>query len=110
MSEVAKIILGTDDVGLEPHATLVASIVRRSTIPVHVRCFYRGPKIPPDFTVPGLKVEFFEVHSELDGDFPSHVTQPCLDRFLGLRDFDDWDTALVLDWDQLFLLDQCGTR
>lgn len=105
MKGVAKIILGTDDCGLEPHATLVASILRRSSIPLWVRCYYRGASMPSGFEVPGLRVEFFPAESDLTGIFPAHVTQPCLDRFLGIRDFTDWDEALVLDWDQIFLMD-----
>lgn len=101
----ANILLGADEKGMTPHATLIASIMRRSSIPVHVRCYCRMDIIPRNFKVRNLTVEFLPVRDALAGAFPAHVTQPCLDRFLGIRECDDWDRALVLDWDQLFEMD-----
>jgi len=103
----AKIILGTDNKGLEPHATLVASILRRSSVPIHIRCYYRGSDKPSDFTAyqGWLKVEFLDVVNPLVGTIPAHITLPCFDRVSGVRDFTDWDKALMLDWDQLCLMD-----
>ncbi|WP_200393098.1 glycosyltransferase [Roseibacillus ishigakijimensis] len=105
MGETANILIATDDAGLEPHATVIASLVRRCTLPVHVRCYYRGHARPEDFERKGLKVEFLEPVKSPAGRFPAHVSQPAMDRFLGIRDCCDWDRALVLDWDQLVLTD-----
>ena len=101
----ANILLGSDKEGLGPHATLLASIMRRTSVPVNVRCYYRGRDMPKSFSINGLSVEFVPPNESPVGTYPELITQPCLDRFLGIRDCDRWDKALVLDWDQLFLCD-----
>jgi lipopolysaccharide biosynthesis glycosyltransferase len=103
--KTVNILMGTDEAGFEPNATVLASIARRSSLPVHGRFYFRGESLPCNFAINNLIVEFFEPKGSPTAEFPDHVTQPAMDRLLGIRDFDDWDSALVMDYDQLCFAD-----
>ena len=86
------------------HATLLASILRRTRHPVHVRCWCRG-FAPESFETGPLKVEFIPTDEEVTGKFPSYVGPAVFDRLRVIRDAPDWDKCLIMDYDQLALCD-----
>ncbi|MGC4014579.1 MAG: glycosyltransferase [Luteolibacter sp.] len=102
--EPLRIALSTDAKGHAYHATLIASILRRTAHPVHVRCWCRG-FAPESFEVGPLKVEFIPTDEEVTGKFPSYVGPAVFDRLRVIRDATDWDKCLIMDYDQLALCD-----
>ncbi len=101
---VIRIALSTDARGHAPHATLIASILRRTALPVHVRCWCRGFS-PESFESGRLKVEFIRTDEEVTGRFPGQSGPAAYDRLRVIRDCPDWDRCMVMDHDQLVLCD-----
>lgn len=99
-----RITLSSDAKGHGNSATLIASILRRTESPVHVRCWCRG-YLPESFECGPLKVEFFGAEEEVTGRYPGHVNPAVFDRLRVIRDGTDWDRCLVLDHDMVVLCD-----
>jgi histo-blood group ABO system transferase len=99
-----RIALSTDIRGFHINATLVASVVRRASMPVHVRCWCRG-FLPESFEVGILKVEFLPATEEVTGKYPGNSGPAAYDRLLVIRDCPDWDRCMVMDYDQVALCD-----
>ena len=99
-----NIALSTDARGHDYHAALIASIIRRSSLPVHVRCWCRG-FLPASFESGPLKVEFLEAKGEVKGRFPGNVGPAVFDRLRVIDEADDWDRCLIMDYDQVALCD-----
>ena len=99
-----NLALSTDANGHPYHATLIASILRRTSMPVHVRCWCRG-FLPESFETGPLKVEFIPAEEEVTGKFPSYVGPAVFDRLRVIQHSTDWDRCLVMDYDQLALCD-----
>ncbi len=103
-TNMIRIALSTDAKGHPYHATLIASILRRTALPVHVRCWCRGFS-PESFASGRLKVEFIRTDEEVTGKFPGYVGPAVFDRLRVIRDAEDWDKCLIMDYDQLALCD-----
>jgi lipopolysaccharide biosynthesis glycosyltransferase len=99
-----QIALSTDAKGNPINATLIASILRRTKVPVHVRCWCRG-FLSESFESGPLKVEFIPTDEVVTGKFPSQSGPAAYDRLLVIRDCPDWDRCMVMDYDQLVLCD-----
>jgi hypothetical protein len=98
------IAMATDAKGFDPNATVIASVLRRTARPVHVRMWLRGMEAE-SFECGRLRVEFRPSVDGLNGSIPGHCTQSLFDRLLVLRDCPDWSRAIILDYDQLVLCD-----
>jgi hypothetical protein len=85
-----QIALSTDAKGNPINATLIASILRRTKVPVHVRCWCRG-FLSESFESGPLKVEFIPTDEVVTGKFPSQSGPAAYDRLLVIRDCPDWD-------------------
>jgi lipopolysaccharide biosynthesis glycosyltransferase len=99
-----NIALSTDARGHEYHATLIASILRRTEWNVHVRCWCVG-FLPESFEQGRLKVEFLPSVGDQTNKYPSVSGPAAYDRLLVIRDCPDWDRCMVMDYDQLVLCD-----
>ena len=99
-----RITLSSDAKGHGNSATLIASILRRTDSPVHVRCWCRG-YLPGSFESGRLKVEFFGAEEDVTGRYPGHVNAAVFDRLRVIRDGVDWDRCLVMDHDMIALGD-----
>lgn len=99
-----RLALSTDAKGHSYHATLIASILRRKEVPVHVRCWCRG-FLPDSFETGPLKVEFLPALEEVTGKYPGSSGPAAYDRLLVIQDCPDWDRCMVMDCDQLVLCD-----
>jgi hypothetical protein len=99
-----NIALSTDQRGFAINATLIASILRRASRPVHVRCWCRG-FLAESFETGPLKVEFLAASGEAPGKYPLLSGPAAYDRLLVIRDCPDWDRCMVMDYDQLVLCD-----
>ncbi len=99
-----RIAISTDTQGYPHNATLIASILRRTTVPVHVRCWCRG-FLPESFETGALKVEFISATEEVTGRYPGHVSTAVFDRLRVIRDSTDWERCLILDHDMVCLSD-----
>ncbi len=96
--------ISTDIKAYLQHATLIASILRRTGLPLHVRCWCRG--FPPEsFEIGALKMDFIPAVEDVTGIFPSYVGPAVFDRLRVIRDCPDWDKCLIMDYDQLALCD-----
>ena len=104
MKKELRIALSTDARGHAPHATLIASILRRTERAVHVRCWCRG-FLPDSFSQGKLTAEFLPAEEEVTGRYPSSSGPAAYDRLLVIRDSADWDRCMVMDYDQLVLCD-----
>jgi hypothetical protein len=98
-----SLALSTDAKGHSYHATLLASILRRTPLPVHVRSWCRV-FLPESFETGALKVEFIPVVEEVTGKYPGSSGPAAYDRLLVIGDGPDWDQCMVMDCDQLALL------
>lgn len=98
------IAISSDAKGHGNSSTLLASIVRRTKQPVHVRCWCRG-YLPPSFESGRLKVEFLPAEEEVTGRYPGHVNQAVFDRLRIIRDGSDWERCLIMDHDMIALCD-----
>lgn len=96
--------MATDANGFAPNATVIASALRRTKRPIHVRMWLRGTTAE-SFECGRLRVEFRPSVDGLNGTIPGHCSQSLFDRLLVLRDCADWDRAIILDYDQLVLCD-----
>ncbi len=103
-SQTIRIALSSDAKGHPYHATLIASILRRTELPVHVRYYCRG-FASESFEAGPLKVEFIATSEEVTGKFPGYVGPAVFDRLRVIRDATDWDRCLIMDYDQLALCD-----
>jgi len=106
-SPTINIIMATDAKGLAPNATVLNSLRRHNPGLIHVRIFVRDL---PALTcqVGNMKIEFIITPEELrlEGLCPEHVSAgPTYDRMAAMQYCDDWDRALVLDYDQLVISD-----
>lgn len=98
------IVISTDAEGLKRHATLIASIVRRTERSVEVRCYTRG-FAQKSFETRNLRVDFVRVDEEVTGRYPRHVAAAVFDRLRIIRDETGWGRCLVLDHDMVCLSD-----
>jgi hypothetical protein len=101
---MTRLVLSTDTKGHPYLATLIASIFRRTSLSVHVRCWCRG-FLPESFETARLKVEFLPALDEVTGRYPGTSGPAAYDRLLVIRDCPDWDLCMVMDYDQLLLCD-----
>lgn len=105
--QAINIVMATDACGLEPNATVLNSLMSHSTCSVHVRIFVRD--LPATSLDLGrLKIDFIQTPEALrmDGKFPKHVpSQAAFDRMAAIKYCDDWDRALIFDYDQLVVGD-----
>ena len=99
-----NIALSTDAKGHPYHATLLASILRRTAAAVYVRCWCRG-FWADSFESGRLRVEFLPAMDDVTGRFPGTSGPAAFDRMLVIRDCPDWDRCMVMDCDQLVLCD-----
>jgi hypothetical protein len=104
MKNMIAIAISTDERGFEINATLIASIIRRASRPVWVRCWCRG-FLPESFATGPLKVEFLPAEEEVTGKYPGASGPAAYDRLRVIRDCPDWDRCVVMDYDQLALCD-----
>lgn len=104
---VKTIVMGSDARGLEPNATVIASLLAHTQGPVWVRLFSRD--VAPVVVESGrLKLEVIETPEELrlEGGMPGHVNPGgAFDRLAAITHCTDWERALVLDYDQLVVGD-----
>jgi hypothetical protein len=99
-----KIAISSDLRGFGYNASLIASVVRRASVGVHVRCWCRGFS-QQSFETGHLKVEFIEAAGEIPGRFPGYVGPAVFDRLRVIRDCPDWDRCLIMDYDQVAFCD-----
>ena len=99
-----RLALSTDAAGFPYNATLIASILRRTASPLHVRCWCRGFR-PESFETGPLRVEFIEANQQVTGKFPSYVGPAVFDRLRVIEQAEDWDRCLIMDYDQVALCD-----
>ena len=99
-----NIALSSDARGYSAHATLLASILRRTRRKVWIKYWCRD-FLPENFEVGQLKVEFFNVVNERDGVYPGHVTPAVFDRLEVIREAPEWERCLVMDYDMLVTCD-----
>lgn len=99
-----SIVLSTDAGGFGHNATLLGSILRRTSSEVRVRVYTRGFS-QESFRSGPLSVEFIRSDEEVSGRYPRHVNEAVFDRLRIIRDFDDWDRVLVMDHDMVALCD-----
>lgn len=104
MKKELRVALSTDAKGHPYHATLIASILRRASRPVWVRCWCRG-FLPESFEVGQLRMEFLRAEEEVSGKYPAMSGPAAYDRLRVIRDCTDWDRCVVMDYDQLALCD-----
>ncbi len=99
--------MATDASGLEPNATVLNSLRLNCSGFINVRIFVRDlPAVKIELR--DMTIEFIVTPEELrmDGRFPSHITSgPAFDRLAAIEYCDDWDRALILDYDQLVMGD-----
>lgn len=102
-----RVILGSDAKGIEPNATLIASLLHHTTEVVHVRIFSR--ELPERSLTSGrLILEIIRTPPDLCflGRTQDHVSSAgAFDRIAALRCCPDWDQAVVFDYDQLVIGD-----
>ncbi len=96
--------MASDAHGFAQNATVIASVMRHTDRPVHVRMWLRR-MTAESFKCGRLQVDFLPSERGLSGQVPQHVSQSTFDRLLVLRDCPDWSRALILDYDQLVLRD-----
>jgi lipopolysaccharide biosynthesis glycosyltransferase len=102
--EDIRIAISSDSRGFPINATLIASILRRASVPVHVRCWCRG-FLPKSFQQGPLRVEFLPATDEVVGSFPDYVGHAVFDRLRVIREAPDWDRCLIMDYDQVAFCD-----
>jgi histo-blood group ABO system transferase len=78
--------------------------LRRASRPVWVRCWCRG-FLPESFEVGSLRMEFLRAEEEVSGKYPAMSGPAAYDRLRVIRDCEDWDRCVVMDYDQLVLCD-----
>ncbi len=99
-----RVAISSDIRGFEISATLIASVMRRASVPVHIRCWCRG-FLPESFEQANLNVEFFPAIQEVSGKYPGSSGPSAYDRLLVIRDCPDWDRCLIMDYDQVTYCD-----
>lgn len=99
-----KIAISTDYSGYKFNATLLASIARRASKNVFVRCWCRG-FLPESFVAEKLTVEFLPTNEPVTGRYPQSSGPSAYDRLLVIRDCLDWDRSLIMDYDQVVFCD-----
>ncbi len=99
-----SIVLSTDAGGFGNNATLLGSILRRTSAQVRVRVYTRGFSAT-SFRSGPLSVEFIRCDEAVNGSYPRHVNEAVFDRLRIIRDFSDWDRVLVMDHDMIALCD-----
>jgi len=80
-----QIAISTDERGFAFNATLVASILRRASRPVWVRCWRRG-FLPESVEVGALRKEFFRAEEEVSGKYPAMSGPAAYDLLRVIRD------------------------
>lgn len=98
------IALSTDLKGFAYCATLIASIARRTTSNIHIKCWCRK-FLPKSFEVRHLKVDFFRQDEEIGGSYPGHVPGAVFDRLRVIPEATDWERCLIMDHDMIVLCD-----
>ena len=76
-TKVVTIAFSSDAKGFPRNATVVASVLRRTALPVHIKFYCQG-FLPPSFESGRLRVEFLRAGVVREGKFPSHVGLRCL--------------------------------
>jgi lipopolysaccharide biosynthesis glycosyltransferase len=99
-----NLAVSADAKGFKRLATVVASILRRTKRPVHVKCWCRG-RFFRSFEHGRLRAEFHEVEECQGGNYPSHVTSSVFDRLRVIEAAENWSRCLVMDYDQLAFTD-----
>lgn len=99
-----NLAISTDEQYFGYNATLIASILRRTSLPVHVRCWVRGG-LPEAFNTGPLKVEFISMDDEGMSKFHSQPGSADYFRLRVFLDCPDWDRCLVMTHDLLALCD-----
>jgi len=90
--------------GLTKNATVVASILRRTTEDVAIKFYCQG-FLPKSFEIGRLKVEFIGSTVAQNGRYPSHVGSAVFDRLQVIPNAEEWNRCLVMDHDMLALCD-----
>ena len=102
-----RLVFSTDARGFNPPATVLASILRRTSARVSARIYTRG-FAAESFRSGPLEVEFVRCEESVSGLYPRHVNQAVFDRLRIIRDEADWDRVLVMDHDMLVFCDLAG--
>lgn len=94
----------SDRRGFPPNATVIASVLRRTSYHVSVRVYCQG-FLPESFESGRLKVKFIRNDVVRAGRYPGYVGAAVFDRLQVIQDATDWDRCLIMDYDQLALCD-----
>jgi lipopolysaccharide biosynthesis glycosyltransferase len=105
--ESKNIVMSSDARGLEPNATVIASLLAHTEGPVWVRLFSRD--IPPvDISSGRLRIEVISTPEDLRmvGRSPTHVhSAGAFDRLAAMKYCADWSRAVLFDYDQVVVGD-----
>lgn len=100
-----NLVISTDLKAFEINATMLHSIVRRTSHPVHLRCYCRGFQ-PESFHIKNLLVEFIRVDEDRGGDYPWWSHSCSFDRLQVIYDHPlHWTRCWVMDYDQIATAD-----
>jgi lipopolysaccharide biosynthesis glycosyltransferase len=104
------VIISSDTRGIEPNATLIASLCAIFNKKVRIRLFSRELE---QFSFFSRNLEIEIVHTpvglQLDGRVPDHVSSAgTFDRIAAIPYCTDWDRAVILDYDQVVIGDPSG--
>jgi len=99
-----SISLSSDVRGYPAHASLIASVLRRSGCSLAVRYWCKN-FCPPGFQSGRLSVEFIRADSELPGRYPVGANGAVFDRLRVIDQCPDWDKCLIMDYDQIAFCD-----
>ena len=94
-SKAATIAFSSDAKGFLRNATVVASILRRTRLSLHIKFYCQG-FLPPSFESGGLRVDFLPSGVAREGNFPAHVGSAVFDRMQVMRDAVEWDRCLII--------------
>lgn len=98
------VALSTDLRGFSYCATLIASIARRASKPIHIKCWCRK-FLPESFKVGSLRVDFIQQDEEIGGSYPGHVPGAVFDRLRVIPEALEWERCLIMDHDMVVLCD-----
>lgn len=98
------IAISSDVRGFSAHATLIASILRRTTRNVWVKYWCRDFE-QESFETDRLKVDFIPSGEKRDGNYPGHVPPAVFDRLEVIRQAPEWDRCLIMDHDMIVTCD-----
>jgi lipopolysaccharide biosynthesis glycosyltransferase/predicted O-methyltransferase YrrM len=106
-SSALRVVLGSNAAGIEPNATLLASLLHHTLGTVHVRIFSRDLQ-EIRLESGRLTLEVIRTPDELrvEGRAEAHGhSAAAFDRLAAIKICTDWDRAVVFDYDQVVVGD-----